>query len=338
MIYTEKGLKICVPERFKLKWDYNYFEIKERKTKDYLSFTLEVESWTMDYACDLCLFSPKKAKEASPYLEILRIGEYDVFPSARESLIKQPLYPATGGLIPETFIYKWNLVIPFENRIVSISVYTRDFNAIDNIWKPIIDSIEFKPSEFLACQEAELRAEAAKAKNIKWAKASDSNQPKHFKHTFSPPFSFLALYDSNLEYDSSILLSLDAETASAGAMKDNGQITLLTRDALDVIADFYLNTDAPDTKASKWSQIIEGIIAINSGKMSVNTGESAEVEILMAGNYEFRIYFEAMKPTREALNLRLYFWKTEEPETNVIKIIKQSKELFPVMDAEPAIF
>ena len=73
--------------------------------------------------------------------------------------------------------------------------------------------------------------------------------------------------------------------------------------------------------------MIEGSINLASGKFAAGATPEPEMEIILPkGVYKFRVYFGAVKG--ETQPCRLYFWPSEEKESNKIAIIKQDQSGF----------
>lgn len=320
MIYSVKGLKVTYPDNFKWETDLlcNIFEIYDPKTKVSLNFSLEPQEWNLAYSCNIRFMNPTTMRRPPEGLELLRSGAYERWPGARENLIKRPVPSLIGA--PKV-IYSWIVIVPFENRIGKLFVNENDLHNIDQLWKPIVDSIEFQPSVFFMAKEEDKNL-SDKIDQHDWSKVSFFKKSKHFQHIFYPPHSFLAFYDSSIEYDPSVLLNLNADTMATGVMKEYGQATILTHGVLTVVADFYLNEPPPTLTDKKWVHIVEGLISIGSGRLLIGDGVSIEVEILMKGNFKFRIYYEPMNPEDQSWDIRIYFWKSDEKDNNSIDIIK----------------
>ncbi|MDL2260191.1 hypothetical protein LJB99_04890 [Deltaproteobacteria bacterium OttesenSCG-928-K17] len=326
--YSKNGFKFTYPSFLKLEDKFSIFTLSDPNTKYAMVFSLDPKEWTFDYSCKIRIGEPE-ILEKNLALEVLRLGDYAHFPKAKECLTKRNIYNNKREI--EASFFQWTLVIPFGKRILSIGVKDNNLDRLDTLWKPIINTIGFDATKY----DVQSQSETSKRKSYDWTRSLYLKKSRHFKHTFHPSFAFIALYDSAVEYDSSIMLELNNDTGAiaTGVIQDLGQLTLLTRRILEVMGEFYYNEKAPNPDDNKWEHVLEGVININSGKMFLDDGESVDVEILMEGNYTFRIYYELMPSECKALKIKFYFWKTENEETKYARIIKQSKNLFPVVSS-----
>ncbi|MDL2260141.1 hypothetical protein LJB99_04640 [Deltaproteobacteria bacterium OttesenSCG-928-K17] len=259
--------------------------------------------------------SYSKAEHAS---ELIRYGDYSGLQGVKEILYYDKE--------PHGF-YQWNLMYYLGPRLVEITVYAEpDIDNLAVFWAPIIDSMEFNA-------EIINKITIGEPEKINWSKKSP--KARQFKYSFVPEFFIAGLYDSTVN-----LFPIEGdEKAGAPQTKDDYTeigdfsdeldkhhfvkydkrlILKPLRSAPEIQAVFYLEAKEPSEKG--WSYIFEGLIEVGSGKLLVNEGVGVVVEIkLTPGVYKFRVYF---KEKDENEYWHIYFWSTDEKETNDVKIIK----------------
>lgn len=243
---------------------------------------------------------------------IFRYGDLPLFPGAREMF-----FSSMGS-------YYWKILIPFDKWLVEISAMAANFENIDKVFYPIVASIVFDPLQF-PMDSGEYRLKIIEGKKIyRWANISP-DKSKSLKRKMDIGFSALAFYDSALEYDYRIGFTQSSVTQRIFKQKEAATLLIANQSELDLSVNF--NKKAPKETDKKWDHIIEGIIAVNSGKMFISNYE-AEIKIALSpGNYKFRVYFGNLDPRKnQNEKCGIYIWPTNEPETNDIAVIKQYVE------------
>lgn len=100
-----------------------------------------------------------------------------------------------------------------------------------------------------------------------------------------------------------------------------------------MIIEFFLINNTHYISNEECEYIVEGFINIDCGILAAGTTEEPEVEILMKqGVYRFRSYLDTVKGETQAC--RIYFWPTDEPETNDITVIKRDMSMYPLYSTD----
>ena len=318
--YSFKGFKVYYPDNLKIKGNYLSQQIYDPKSDIiYLRFGLNPSEIPFEVF----------AKSFGDYDSdnghtIIRKGNYTKFPEALE------VYFSTdyGN---NYMTYTWQLLIPLKNRCMTVTLRA-DFpdanmnkaerlRCFHDVWVPIVESMKFDIDEII-----KLPNYPAVEKN--WTKIS--GKPKHFKQVISPGEGYVGLYDSGVgfydEDDEGWATEIDNENVSAGFIKMDQRLIIFPRnaDGSDLPVDFYIAAEAPE--ADKWFRVIEGLIGADSGKLCFGEENPDVIIKMQKGVYKFRVYF-GMKGTIDdgGEYWRIYFWPTDEKETNDVKIIKNGK-------------
>ena len=147
---------------------------------------------------------------------------------------------------------------------------------------------------------------------------------KQIRYSFSPSLGYIAFYDSAISFmPESEFNSSDLRNK---IIKRSGCFSLYPEDALDVVIDISLAMQPLplNDDAVQWIHIVEGVIAVKSGKLCVTSTVRPQADFFMDnGNYDFRVCFSAVNSETDSCNVSLYFWKTDNQETNEIKVLKQ---------------
>lgn len=313
--YSSECVEFDYPNNFRKKGDFPHIIIKKPKSSDNLSLLLITRGidfiWQYNYS-----YNPERIKFTPDIKgELIRAGDYIIFPGAKEIIIKIT-YPR-GNIA-----FYWDILVQIQDRIIEISISVdEDPSSLDTIWKPIVDSIKLNEEAITKFRDEDIQVHD-------WTK--ETQKPRHFKYGFASEL--VAIYDASLkmfeerddgndeEYLDIVDFSVDLFEKNFSKY-DKRLLFRPTKDIISLPTTFYLNTKAPTEKG--YSYIIEGLFGIDSGKVYVNSGEGPELEINMKpGVYKFRVYWGEYNAEDAEEYLRIYFWPTDEPETNEVKIIK----------------
>ena len=150
--YSVPGFKVSFPKSFKRRGDFPYLTITNHQTRSTVSiillnrsatyadeFKIKLEPtnvWRTQYDCDPAEdvgFSMKRLHE------VIRSGNYAKFPGAIERLSKSNIQNVQ-------IFYHWAILIPINNRLIEVRGMINALEGpaeMDNLWQPIIDSMEF---------------------------------------------------------------------------------------------------------------------------------------------------------------------------------------------------
>ena len=324
-VYSFKGWKLSYPETLKVSGDTFYFILEHPVTKGMLSISILLDTFDYDfnawYNDSSCRVNPKNIKAlrrstAESQQDTLRIGDFPKFPKAKEILLRDVDYL---GFIK----YSWELLLPIGKRIVSITAMSDDLVEMEDVWQPIVESIEFDPVRI------DKLPSIPETPKFSWKK-STSGRPQRFHYELDIDMSFVGLCDSQIELSPKYFLNSFEAVEGKKFAKVSRQLMLETYYELGVLpVDFYLNTDPPAENDPAWDQIIEGFINLSSGKLFVNDSfdddPSLEIVLPQKGIYKFRVYYGGLdyKLSEVEEHWQIYLWLTDETkETNEIKVIK----------------
>ena len=147
----------------------------------------------------------------------------------------------------------------------------------------------------------------------------------HEQFKCSVHFGSVAFYDSALEFTPEV--EFTTESGRRIIVKRDRKVTLPVGNQVDFVVDFYLNEDIPGNLESTSGHIIEGIIAVPSGELYFQSwvNDIAWEVAMKKGNYKFYICLSEFDEIFYCYtHCRIFFTETDDPETNDVKIIKQS--------------
>ena len=347
--YFEPGIKFNCPKGFRIDYDLRvglWIEHKKKdvlriKKKDVLRIKLLLENDEISQGHRFV--NPDKWK-TKPDVEIFRHGEHPKFVGSKEILLSNIRHLGSGKDKKSIKEINWYLLIPVGNHLVMVQAdVDEDPETIDFIkeaWESIVNSIEFDIDEMNKVASGDI-VEPPMVYN--WTRKA--LKPRHFNYEFVPEYSYVGFHNSSID-----LFLKDADGSSFDDMEEISEILIHEarfikkdkrffispeRSDFNVPASIYLHPNQPNKSEKGFDHIIEGTIGLESGTLLAATGVAADdgpdFEVkLKEGVYKFRVYFSGLMGNEDdddydedkSESWKIYFWPTDEKETNEIKIIK----------------
>lgn len=314
--HSSKYIQFTYPDDIKIKGYLPDTMILKSSSKDEMSIFLK------DERIDFINFynkryNPDSNKFIYDHKEIIKSGDCSSFPGAKEIVIKET--DSKGNIV-----FYWNILIKTGDRIIEIKVSMYDnLSGIDKLWKNIINSMKFDINLINKIRN----------NNIEYHGLTEKSNI--FTYNFFPYYSFIGIYDFSIrlfeeceddeedeEDEYTEIMDFLEDLAEKSFSKYDKRLVLRPRYAVtDLITTFYINEELPSDQ--DYFYIIEGTLGIPFGKLYGNAGDGPELEIkVKPGVYKFRVYWGEYNAEDDEEYLRIYFWSTDEPETNEVKIIK----------------
>lgn len=176
--------------------------------------------------------------------EIIRYVDFLKFSGAKESISSR------------YGIYSWSLVIPVEDRLVMVEATGNSLDVIENIWAPIVDSMEFEASKF-GLDQGEYKQEQAdrrfRNKLHKWTNLAPGKS-KSLKLNMCISFASLFFYDSDFDYYESAI-NFPKMKYTKGTYKQSRATTVFRHNLPALQLTVNPNKKAPADKRKSWDHI-----------------------------------------------------------------------------------
>mgnify|MGYP003701314901 CR=1 FL=1 len=166
--YTSKSLNFFYPQNLRKKGEFPYITLTKPKTHNNLTILLLNRDEIFDRRYDERYNPLVIGSSTGSRIEIIRAGEYAEFPGSKEIITRQM---AELGAF-----YTWQLLVPVGQRLVEISIFTDTSNELDELWKPIVDSMKFDIDQINRLRDDEIICR-------NWTK--ESTKSKRLKHSFT---------------------------------------------------------------------------------------------------------------------------------------------------------
>ena len=354
--YSEPGIKFNYPDDFQV--DDGLHTGLWVNSKKYNGF-MRIRILEDEVVCDVENTSSKPSEifvirtivmmpdtwSDKPDVKILKSGEYSKFPNSQEMLI------SSANCAQYYRELEWLILIPVGQHYVFVAaekafVDRKDgceitsseiIDYLKEAWESIVDSIEFDVDEIHKIASAKV-IEPPVVYN--WTRKA--TKPRHFNYEFMAEYAYVGLHDSatNLfiadEDDVADMEEIvDLLTDSKFVKRDKTLFLCPDHIDTDVSTDVYLCPSEPNKSEKGFDHIIEGTIGLESGTLLAATGvavdDGPDFEVkLKEGVYKFRVYFSGLMGDEDdddyddekSESWKIYFWPTDEKETNEVKIIK----------------
>lgn len=144
-----------------------------------------------------------------------------------------------------------------------------------------------------------------------------------FSYTFAPDFGFITFFDASAEP----VLEFSDSDFDQGIAKSEGSATFFMSDALDIPTTFHFNETWPDPTEPAWANVVEGVLAVPSGKLFFGAGTTPEETAitLPKGVYIFRVYAAQVDSDADTQEVHFYFNATQDKESDKITVLKQGE-------------
>jgi len=311
IVYDINGLRCLYPDNLRKEYDFPFFSLlSPTNKKDIFTVGLVPVCISPNEHFYQMIDWPRVTNFKDRKIEVIRYGDFNKFAGAKEILVNAVTNYGSSN-------YTWDIVIPTGGRLIDVHIQCPSLDTIEDIWAPIVHSIEFDPDKFTDDNSIN----SSPIKKYNWRKNS---KRKYFKHSFCIVFSSFIIYDSKRQIDEEPPSYSEESFKNLKIFKQSQQATIFVSDDADLTVEFYLVNNPNDIDRMIWDHIVEGIISLPSGKLFAMSDVEHEVEVLMdKGNYKFWVCYGGLDFTKNDQEYcAIYFGETNEEENNDIKIIK----------------